>query len=76
MKKALKHSNIDSKQIDLISTHATSTPEGDYREIMAIKEVFGETPTCYVNNSKSFWGHAMGAAGALELAGNNSIIQR
>lgn len=70
MKKALKHSNIESKQIDLISTHATSTPEGDYREIMAIKEVFGETPTCYVNNSKSFWGHAMGAAGALELAGN------
>ena len=70
MRKALKHSSIESKQIDIISTHATSTPEGDIREVMAIKEVFGETPTCYVNNSKSFWGHAMGAAGALELAGN------
>ena len=27
-------------------------------------------PTCCINNTKSFIGHAMGAAGALELAGN------
>ncbi len=70
MKKALKKAHIKSTEIDFISTHATSTYEGDIREIAAIKEVFGEVPTCYINNSKSFWGHAMGAAGALELAGN------
>ena len=70
MRKALKKAKIGSKEIDIISSHATGTPEGDIREIAAIKEVFGNTPKCYINNSKSFWGHAMGAAGALELAGN------
>ena len=30
----------------------------------------GEHPRAYINNTKSFIGHAMGAAGALELAGN------
>ena len=70
IRKALKKAQINSEDIDFISTHATSTYEGDIREIIAIKEVFGETPSCYINNSKSFWGHAMGAAGALELAGN------
>ncbi len=67
---ALKRAGLAPDQIDLISTHATGTPEGDIREISAIKSVFGETPAPYINNSKSFWGHAMGAAGALELAGN------
>lgn len=70
MRKALKQAKLSPEQIDIISTHATSTPEGDIREIAAIKEVFGEKPASYINNSKSFWGHAMGAAGALELAGN------
>ncbi|MHC4895306.1 MAG: beta-ketoacyl-[acyl-carrier-protein] synthase family protein, partial [Planctomycetota bacterium] len=31
---------------------------------------FGDEPGVHVNNTKSFIGHAMGAAGALELAGN------
>ena len=70
MKKALKMSGVQSNEINIISSHATGTPEGDIREIAAIKEVFGDMPEGYVNNSKSFWGHAMGAAGALELAGN------
>lgn len=67
---ALKNAGMRPDDIDIISTHATSTPEGDIREIAAIRSVFGETPAPYLNNSKSFWGHAMGAAGALELAGN------
>jgi 3-oxoacyl-[acyl-carrier-protein] synthase II len=33
--------------------------------------VFGEgCPVTHINNTKSFIGHCMGAAGALELAGN------
>ena len=33
--------------------------------------MFGEgCPDTFINNTKSFIGHAMGAAGALELAGN------
>ena len=32
--------------------------------------LFGESEKTHVNNAKSFIGHTMGAAGALELAGN------
>ncbi|MDR0868761.1 MAG: beta-ketoacyl-[acyl-carrier-protein] synthase family protein [Planctomycetota bacterium] len=67
---ALRRAGLNPDQIGVVSTHATGTKEGDIREIQAIKKVFGERPAAWVNNAKSFWGHAMGAAGALELAGN------
>lgn len=70
MNLALKNANLEADEIDIISTHATGTPEGDIREIAALRKVFGDKPTANINNAKSFWGHAMGAAGSLELAGN------
>ncbi|ADE54868.1 beta-ketoacyl-[acyl-carrier-protein] synthase family protein [Coraliomargarita akajimensis] len=70
MRAALKSAGIEASDVDLVNTHATSTPQGDIQECKAIAEVFGDSPTTYVNNTKSFIGHAMGAAGALELAGN------
>ncbi len=38
--------------------------------------VFGDCKTVKFNNTKSFIGHAMGAAGALELAGNLAGLRR
>ena len=70
MTKALKKANLEPEQIDLISTHATATPMGDAQEIEAIRKVFGNSKTTYINNTKSFIGHAMGSIGVLELAGN------
>ena len=70
MLKAVQSSGLSLSDIDLISTHATSTPQGDIQECKAIREVFQNCPSTYINNSKGFIGHAMGAAGALELAGN------
>jgi len=70
MAKALKKANLEPGQIDLISTHATATPMGDTQEIMAIRKVFGDSAKTYINNTKSFIGHAMGSIGVLELAGN------
>ena len=35
-----------------------------------MRAVFGDSARTHVNNTKSFIGHTMGAAGALELAGN------
>ncbi len=67
---SLKRANMQPKDIDLINTHATSTPQGDIQECKAIREIFADSKRTYVNNTKSFIGHAMGAAGALELAGN------
>ena len=75
MRKAVQSSGLALSDIDLISTHATSTPQGDIQECKAIREVFKNCPNTYINNSKGFIGHAMGAAGALELAGNLPSFQ-
>ncbi len=70
MNLALGRAGISPCDIDIISTHATGTNMGDEHEAAAIREVFGDCGKTYVNNAKSYIGHAMGAAGALELAGN------
>ena len=69
---ALKKAGLEPSEIDIVNTHATSTPQGDAQECKAIREIFPESacPDTRVNNTKSYIGHAMGAAGALELAGN------
>lgn len=75
MRQALAVAGIEAGEVDIVNTHATSTPMGDIQEIKAIREVFGDCPTTYVNNTKSYIGHCMGAAGALELAGNLPSFQ-
>ncbi len=67
---ALRRANLAPEQIDIVSSHATGTSEGDIQECEAIRRVFGKSETTLINNTKSFIGHAMGAAGALELTGN------
>jgi 3-oxoacyl-[acyl-carrier-protein] synthase II len=75
MRAALEVAGMQPEDVDLVNTHATSTPMGDIQECKAVKEVFGDSPKTYVNNTKSFIGHCMGAAGALELAGNLPSFQ-
>lgn len=70
MNLALKRAKLEASSVDIVSTHATATPMGDIKEAAAVRGVFGDDETVYVNNTKSYIGHAMGAAGALELAGN------
>ena len=70
MRKALDRAGLTADEIDIVSTHATGTSAGDIQESKAVNEVFGSSANTYVNNTKGFIGHAMGAAGALELAGN------
>jgi len=70
MRLALTRANLQPEEIHLINTHATGTKQGDIEECKAIREVFPDSPTTYINNTKSIIGHAMGAAGVLELAGN------
>ena len=70
MVKALRSAELRPDEIDIVNTHATATVLGDVQEIDALRKVFADCPNTYVNNTKSFIGHAMGAASALELAGN------
>ncbi len=70
MSAALRSAGLSTEDVDVVSTHATSTPQGDTQEAMALRTVFAEGRKPRINNTKSFIGHTMGAAGALELAGN------
>ncbi len=70
MRKALKMAGIKPDDIDILNAHATATHMGDIQECKALREVFCGCKDVYINNTKSYIGHAMGAAGALELAGN------
>ena len=67
---ALRRAGLEPDQIDVVSTHATGTSSGDTQECAALRTVFEGCENVRINNTKSYIGHAMGAAGALELAGN------
>ncbi len=68
--KALARARINADQVDIVSTHATGTSTGDAQECLALRKAFAGSKRTRFNNSKSFIGHTMGAAGALELGGN------
>jgi len=70
MRLALNRARLSPEQIDIVNTHATGTTTGDVQECEALRQVFDGKGATLLNNTKSFIGHAMGAAGALELAGN------
>ena len=67
---ALAKAKLAPEDIDIVNTHATGTKQGDVEECRALREIFGGSSSTYINNTKSIIGHAMGAAGGLELAGN------
>ncbi len=70
MRLAMRRAGVQPTDIDILSSHATATEQGDLEESQAIHEVFAEHTELAINNTKSFIGHAMGAAGALALLGN------
>jgi 3-oxoacyl-[acyl-carrier-protein] synthase II len=75
VKLALERGRLSPCDIDIISTHATGTSTGDSQECTALRNVFQGCENVRFNNTKSFIGHTMGAAGALELAGNIPAFQ-
>ncbi|WP_299646229.1 beta-ketoacyl-ACP synthase I [uncultured Jannaschia sp.] len=56
----------EGRRIDYINAHGTSTPVGDVREIVAVRNVFGEGSTPPVTSTKAMTGHSLGAAGVQE----------
>ena len=51
--------------IDYLNSHGTSTPDGDVKELGAIREVFGDN-TPAISATKAMTGHSLGAAGVQE----------
>jgi 3-oxoacyl-[acyl-carrier-protein] synthase II len=67
MRRALAESDIAPSDVAHINAHATSTPQGDIAEALAIHDAFGDaTDSIVVTGTKSMSGHLLGAAGAFE----------
>lgn len=67
MAAALKRAGLPPEAVDYINAHGTGTPPNDEAEAAAIRELFPAPPP--TGSFKGAFGHAMAAAGALELAG-------
>lgn len=70
IQKAVSKAGMEATDIDIVNMHATGTSAGDINECEAVSMAFGASDNTHINCTKGFIGHAMGAAGALELAGN------
>ncbi|MBA2573731.1 MAG: beta-ketoacyl-ACP synthase II [Actinomycetota bacterium] len=67
MRMALKESGVEPREIVHINAHATSTPQGDIAECLAITTALdGRIDQVIATSTKSMTGHLLGAAGALE----------
>jgi 3-oxoacyl-[acyl-carrier-protein] synthase II len=66
---ALKDSSIEASEVDYVNAHGSSTPLNDPTETLAIKRVFGDHAyRIPVSSTKGYYGHALGASGAIEAA--------
>jgi 3-oxoacyl-[acyl-carrier-protein] synthase II len=69
MEMAMHEAGVSPREIDYLNTHSTATPLGDAAEARAIATAFGDTaPAIPVSGTKGYYGHALGASGAIEAA--------
>jgi 3-oxoacyl-[acyl-carrier-protein] synthase II len=77
MRLALKDANVTPDEIGYINAHGSSTPLNDPTETKALKDVFGERAyTMPISGTKGYYGHALGASGAIETAISALAISR
>ena len=69
MRNALADGDVSPGEIGYINAHGSSTPLNDSTETLAIKQVFGEHAyRLALSGTKGYYGHALGASGAIEAA--------
>ncbi len=69
MRLALDDANVSAGEIGYVNTHGSSTLLNDSTETMAIKQVLGDQAyRIPMSGTKGYYGHALGASGAIETA--------
>ncbi|NBI12287.1 beta-ketoacyl-ACP synthase [[Haemophilus] felis] len=71
---ALAHSQQSAQDIGWINLHGTGTRHNDHMESLAVAKIFGHQTPC--TTTKSYTGHTLGAAGAVEAAILWAVISR
>jgi 3-oxoacyl-[acyl-carrier-protein] synthase II len=66
---ALEDAGLAPQEVAYVNAHGSSTPLNDPTETAAMKRVFGEhAPRLAISGTKGYYGHALGASGAIEAA--------
>lgn len=74
MSRAMKDAGLEPKDIDYVNAHATSTPQGDMYEAIALNKLFlGER--ALISSTKSMTGHECWMAGASEIVYSIIMMQ-
>jgi 3-oxoacyl-[acyl-carrier-protein] synthase II len=69
MRLALEDAELAPGEVQYINAHGSSTPLNDPTETLAIKRLFGDHAyRIPVSGTKGYYGHALGASGAIEAA--------
>jgi 3-oxoacyl-[acyl-carrier-protein] synthase II len=69
MRNALADAGVAPHEVGYINAHGSSTPLNDSTETASIKQVFGEHAyRLALSGTKGYYGHALGASGAIEAA--------
>jgi len=69
MRGALKDAHVEPHEVEYVNAHGSSTPLNDPTETRAIRTVCGDHATkLQVSSTKAYYGHALGASGAMETA--------
>mgnify|MGYP004459077213 CR=1 FL=1 len=77
MEQCLAVARLRAEDVDYINAHGTGTRYNDEMELKAVSSVFGEhAKKIPISSSKSMHGHALSAAGSLELAVTIGAIER
>ena len=77
MRLALADAEVSPGEIGYVNAHASSTPLNDPTETLAIRQVLGvHAARIPVSGTKGYYGHALGASGAIEAAICALALQR
>lgn len=69
MRLALQDADVAPASVGYINAHGSSTPLNDSTETRAVKTLFGEhARRLAVSGTKGYYGHPLGASGAIEAA--------
>ncbi len=64
---ALEDGQVAPHEVGYVNAHGSSTPLNDTTETLAVKQVFGQHAyRLAISGTKGYYGHALGASGALE----------